>query len=271
MMSFKDYQALPGINASFLKACIRSEWHGWMYLNSPKMPTSAMELGSAIHCALLEPVTFMSQYVVEPEFTGLTKQGKESKNSAEAKEKREAWISSLGDTQIISQENLDLINRIKSNCYRIPSVKEALETFEAEKTLTWEYGLPMKARLDLVNLKENILIDIKTATNADPIDFTKQSINLGYDVQLLHYARGVKFANKTGIDPTIYALAIETSSGGVKGYNLDQIVYSDFTLNRYIMAMHRASRVLEMRECPPRFDETIENLFLPAWAEKEFA
>lgn len=63
-----------------------------------------------------------------------------------------------------------------------------------------------------------------------------------------------------------YAIAVETESAEVALYDLTEIAFSDFTKNRYEMALKTAKNVLELTECPPKFPNEIVTLNLPKWA-----
>lgn len=255
-ISFAEYKALKGINASFLKACSFSAWHGWKYLNEPQFTSDAMEFGSAAHSALLEPETFQSMYAVSPKFDKRTKAGKEGAAEFES--------ANFGKT-VIDQDDAFKIGQIVANCKAIPAVAAALSAFEKEKTYTWDHpvGFKMKARLDLVDHKNGVIIDVKTTRNGEEREFLKQLLALRYDCQLLHYSFPLDTA------ATVYTIAIESDTAQVALYDVTDIVHSQFTLKRYEKALETAVQVLAMKECPPKFKPEIINLTLPKWALEE--
>lgn len=65
-MSAADYHALPGVSNSGLTDFLDSPLYYWHQHVSPERPkdepTSAMQVGSAVHCAVLEPSEFDKRY-----------------------------------------------------------------------------------------------------------------------------------------------------------------------------------------------------------------
>jgi len=246
-----SYFEKSGISASFLKSCSFSAYHGWKHLHDPFKPTDAMNFGSAVHCALLEPDKFIEQFVVSPKFDRRTKEGKALAEAFET--------SSKGKT-VLNEDDYSQVNRIVQRCLEIEIVREAIRGFEKEKEFYWDN---FKAKLDLVDVYNGVIIDVKTTRDAEPRAFVSQSLALRYDIQLLHYAKALKKP------VTAYAIAIESDSAQVACYDLTDIVFSDFTKKRYEMALKTAIEVLDMKECPPKYSSQIVNLTLPKWAQEE--
>lgn len=250
-MKSSEYFATKGISASFLKACSFSAHAGYKFIHEKSFQSDAMAFGSAVHTAILEPHLFNEQYAISEKFDKRTKAGKDGAAAFEA-----ANIGKL----ILDQDEFFKISKIKENCLAIPAVKSALESFEKEKSVTWESsGMTFKARLDLVNIKDGVTIDLKTTRDASERGFLRQLLDLRYDIQLLHY---MKATNSSAA----YAIAVETETCEVALYDLTEITLSEFTKKRYENALKTAINVLEMKECPPKFKSEIITLNLPKWA-----
>lgn len=266
-MTFEEYQKIQAINASFLKACSFGHYHGFKYLNEPHYSSDAMEFGTAVHTALLEPEKFKTDYCLVPMDAPKkpTKAQMEAKKPAEKTLAQIAWWNEFNEKNvgriILDADDQSKINRIVEKCLAIHQVKEALNGFEREKTITFDND-SCKARLDLVDLKNGVVIDVKTTRDASPKEFVKQLLALRYDIQMLHYCRG---ADAT----TAYAIAIESESGEVALYDLTDIVFSAYTKKRYMDAYDVALEVQKLTVCPPKFKSEIVNLLLPEWALKE--
>ena len=71
---FGNYRAAAGVNVSSLKEFNRSPLHFKHARENPKPTTSAMSLGTAAHCATLEPERFAAEFVT---WTGGRRAGKE--------------------------------------------------------------------------------------------------------------------------------------------------------------------------------------------------
>ena len=66
------------LSTSALKAFAKSPNHYIEYVNGERKATPAMELGSAIHCAILEPDEWHDRYTIVPKVDRRTKAGKEA-------------------------------------------------------------------------------------------------------------------------------------------------------------------------------------------------
>lgn len=255
-MTFEDYKKIEAVNASFLKACSFGAYQGFKYLHDKPFESDAMNFGSAVHSALLEPELFKNEYVITPKFDKRTKAGKEGAAQFELENAGKA---------IISDEDYYKILKIKERCHAIDIVKEALTNFEKEKTYLWNHPTvgKMKARLDLVDEKNGVVIDVKTTRSANMREFSSQIVALAYDIQMLHYSYAISK------NAACYVIAIESDSAEVALYDITDIVHSSFTAMRYEQAMNTALDVLHMTECPPKFKPEIINLSLPKWAESE--
>lgn len=62
----------------------RSAAHGRWYMTHPPAPTAAMELGTAVHLAVLEPDRFADECIVAPKIDRRTKEGKAEWSAFEA-------------------------------------------------------------------------------------------------------------------------------------------------------------------------------------------
>jgi hypothetical protein len=82
-----DYAAIDAMNWSTLKELAVSPRMLKWRVDHPREDTDALELGRAVHCAILEPQRFATAYIVEPDF------GDPRTNAAKAE--RAAWLASL--------------------------------------------------------------------------------------------------------------------------------------------------------------------------------
>ena len=82
--SNEKYHSSPGISASGLKAIYKkSVYH---FLNQKPFESSAMALGTAVHCAMLEPEMYYKDFHVMPKIDRRTKA---KKNNSPLNKKRQ--------------------------------------------------------------------------------------------------------------------------------------------------------------------------------------
>ncbi len=178
-----------------------------------KEPTDAMKFGSLAHKAILEGETFNKNYVVVPEFVGLTKDGRPSTQSAEAKQKRLDFLKDLPPTAIIvTEEERDklfyMIDSIMSN----KKAALLLSKGKSEVIGYWKdpsTGINMRMAADFISFDLGVLVDVKTCKDIRWDFFRKNVENYNYGLQMAFYSEGIKHI--TGKEPTSRAwIAIES-------------------------------------------------------------
>lgn len=261
-MNNKQYREINALNASTLKACCGGTQYAYDYIHGQVTYSAAsqvaMNLGSAAHTRLLEPHLFESEWCVSPKFDLRTTEGKANKKQ---------FDESNAGKNIITDIELELINSFVTACNKSPAVEMVLREYEKEKSYQFDLdGISMKARLDLVSEKDNVIIDLKTTRDASPKDFTADIINMNYDVQMLHYAHAA-MSVKTGGMPNIYVIALETTSGEIALYNITNIVFSNYTQAKYAESIKTYLTVKEMKERPVKYSKNIVSLELPYWVK----
>ena len=120
------------ISKSGLDLINRAPAHYWeRYLNpkaSPQKETPALLIGSAVHCAVLEPEEFGKRYAVGPRVDRRTKQGKEE---------WEAFLQTSEGFIQLDSETATLCERIMEAVRKFPAAKYLLNAGEAEKVIEW--------------------------------------------------------------------------------------------------------------------------------------
>lgn len=172
-----QYHAANGISKSGMVKLLKSPAHYKAYLNEPKKePTKSMQIGTAVHTAILEPHLLSGTVAVRPEgIDGRTKEGK-------------AWASeNEGKILLTQDENADITGMAKSFfshpfCQALKGKKKAIEESIFEELPS---GVVLKARPDL--WIEDTIIDIKTTEDASEAAFSKTCANLMYHLQAAHY------------------------------------------------------------------------------------
>ncbi len=184
------------VNSSSLKEMITSPM---AYLHAYKNgtdATKAMEMGKRAHLAILEGQKFIDLHVVEPEFTGLTQQGKltNNLNCTAVKNKRSEWYEQLKPgSVVVTQEELD------SLLYMIQSITEhkiAYPILAKGKSEAKGYfrdpvtGLLCRAMIDFLSFELDAMVDIKTTT--DPrwhkFRYSVEEYNYGFQMAFYSYA-----------------------------------------------------------------------------------
>lgn len=180
-MSSDDYFATEGYESnSSLKPILRSTAHYVYNKETPKVDKPHFNLGSAIHCAILEPARFKNEYVISPVFDGRTTVGKQAK--------AEFFENNKGKF-IINDDDMECINGIAENIAYHDDAMTLLKAGKSEVSYFWqdpETEIWMRARAD--NESRFATLDIKSTDDASPKGFIRNCTNFSYDMQAYIYS-----------------------------------------------------------------------------------
>jgi exodeoxyribonuclease VIII len=154
-------------------------------------PTEAFRLGSAAHCAVLEPATFWSRYALRPE--GIDRRTKDGKIAF-----AEFESANAGKT-IITQDEAGAVQEIYAAVQHHPLASELLASGQPE--LSWRVapagGMALQCRTDWFNRAgcelssgRPYVADIKTVESLDADafrNFERACFNFGYHRQAGFY------------------------------------------------------------------------------------
>ena len=177
------YHALEAVSPSRLKLLARSPLHFYDACLAPdrevKPATPAMQLGTALHTAVLEPELWDATVAVPPQtFDRRTKGGKELAAAFEAE---------AAGRIVLTPDDADQVRRMADAVRSHPAARFLLELpGRREPSYTWKdpaTGLECKTRPDWHSEDRRIVVDVKTTRDASRIEFAKSIANLDYHVQ----------------------------------------------------------------------------------------
>lgn len=193
---------ISALRSSHLKHLRKSPAHFQASLVEERKETEALRLGKIIHKFLENTEKFMDCYVVEPSFTGMTRDGRESKNSKEAKILRAAWRAEVPDDKmIVTEDDLKIIEGISKAVQNHSLIRNMLKAGMSETSL-WvqdpDYNVTLACRPDFI-AQEGYIVDIKSTRSAAQEDFTHDIFSdrrnsPNYIVQAAFYARCARIA-----------------------------------------------------------------------------
>ncbi len=275
----ETYRAWDCCNASTLKKLRLSPRHALDSILNPIPPTPPMIVGSALHCALLEPQLFEDRFALK--LDGRTKEGK--KLNALAAERN---ITLLTGEQYGSVQGMADSVKAK-NWYGLLFEGKG----DNEASIVWidrTTGLRCKARLDRVTelSVENanaiglgadltgsqpwrggsVIVDIKKTQDASPDGFAKACARYGYHLQASHYLSGMSALAKRA--RRFLFVAVESSPPYESAvYELDGMSLEQGAQEvEDAMQLYRACKTAEVW---PGYPESVQRLSLPRWAIKE--
>jgi hypothetical protein len=152
------YDAVPALNYSLAKQLLISPLHARQYLDTPREETKALRIGSAVHCAALEPKTFALKYLCGIDVDKRTKAGKEA---------YEALMATAGDKIVLSPDEYGLVANVALAAGKALQ-KLGVTLVETETMYSVEYcGVNLKSAIDAVG-DDDYLYDLKTCESAAP-------------------------------------------------------------------------------------------------------
>ena len=182
-MTNEDYHALDAISPSRLKLLARSPLHFFdRYLAPDREPqeiTAAMQLGTALHTAVLEPDLWSSTVAVP-------KQKWDRRKPAD-KAAAEAFELEAAGKIILAPDDAAKAQAMAASVRAHPAARFILAMDGArEASYTWsdeELWLACKTRPDFHTLDRRFVVDVKSTADASRDPFSKSIANYDYHVQ----------------------------------------------------------------------------------------
>jgi exodeoxyribonuclease VIII len=175
-LSNEDYHKSPAIGSTGLKLIIRSPAH-FRYQEPVEHDTRAKQIGTALHCAILEPDRFARDYLV-----------------AQCDDRRSALYKGLaadaGGDRVITMTEHRRITSAQSAAYRNKKVRELLE-YPGRYELSVhakcpETGVAVKCRFDK-KLDDLRAFDLKKTQDARPSPFGRSIDGYMYHLSVAYY------------------------------------------------------------------------------------
>lgn len=159
----------------------------------PRSETPSMRIGSALHCAVLEPENFTKRYAKLPE--GIDRRTKAGKAAYEQWEAENAGKTILNCNEWATVEAM--VNALMAH----PKASALLFKTKGENELTVLFRHPLydnvecKSKIDRFIPAHGLIIDLKTCSCASPSAITSAVKDYRYDVQGAFYKDAVGIAN----------------------------------------------------------------------------
>ena len=244
------YHGTKALSKSGLDQFRKSPAHfrAWQDGTTKNESSPALEFGTAVHMAILEPELFALNYTL---FTG-DRRNKDGKMAYEA-------VIASGKTPL-NQEQWDNITGAAAAVHAHPAAAPLLNGIQTEVSCfdSWN-GVKVKARID--GLAKDYIIDVKTTQDASPVAFGKSCAQFRYHVQAAWYQR------ITGVNRFIFIAVEKEAPYGVACYELDEQAIS---LGHIIIEEQLRTYVeCEQLNSWPCYSSHIQSLSLPAWAARQ--
>lgn len=230
--------------------------------------------GRAAHLMVLEPAKFRETYLVEPEFQGLTKDGRPSSRSADAiKAKKDWWATLHPDAVVVKRQEMEALTYMVESLMSHSQARNLLQNGRPEVTGKFTHkgtGVRCRIRPDYLTTDNNgklYITDFKTTKDPSPALFAHDAARFKYNLQLAFYADGIAQITGQQIE-SVALLALEHKAPynvAVYWINEDDLAtgrqWYEYGLMTYV-------RCVEKREWPGIQGEG-QMLNLPNWTQHE--
>lgn len=233
----EDYHAIHGISGSGLAEIYSTSVKH--FLSKQPVETEAMKLGTIIHTAILEPEDFDRTYasgldessIPESALKGVTQMKSWLKDAgikvSGGKKELIERINLADPLQLISEQIVEDFNQLLGDKEVIPfgryqdiidmrtsfmSYHENNELLadgalvENSVTVTGDDGITLKSRPDIIT-SNGVVVNYKTCVSANPNDFMRKALGLGYVLRAAFEYDMAKFLTET--DVTGYAIVAQ--------------------------------------------------------------
>lgn len=178
------------VSSSGLKQILRSPAHFQRYLNRKEESLPHLDLGTAVHCAILEPERFHREYISLPV------------NKIDIFHEADLQLIQ-GEKQVrfLTESQMAVVEGIVEQLERKPDIKHMMQTGQPEKSLFWrdpKTGIRCKIRPDMLVLPD-FMLELKTTFDPSLAVFQRTCQMQFYHMTAAMYLAGVE--QVTGIRP----------------------------------------------------------------------
>ena len=254
-MTEKEYRQADGVNKSTLWELRKSPAHYQYILTHQREDTPSLRLGRAIHASILTPTAYRKQWAIIPD--GIDRRTKAGK------EEYAIFLDQNAEKELLTAEEAETVRKITKAVKKNKTVSELLKKTKREKSLFWtnEDGILCKCRVDA--MKDGIIIDLKTTTDASTDSFAREALKYGYDVQTAHYIDGYQ-TTQGGKTPKWYFIAVEKTEPFAINIIRAGLDFIDHGIVRRNQLLKTLSECREKQFFP---DYGENDLIMPKWAE----
>ncbi len=268
-----EYRAAPGANKSFLDNLSISPALAYWRRRHPDPATAAMNLGSALHCLVLEPDAFSSRYVPSAHDSFQSNAAKAWRDSVES-----AGLTVLrtkSSDPIADPSEWDRVHAMAAAVKAHPTASILLDpaSVQTELPIFWidqfcpEYRRLCKGKLDAWNDAHKVIVDLKKV----PVEGAMQSVfsrkihDYRYHVQAAFYTDGMREASGDWPRAFIFVVIEDAPPYQIGIYTLPR-EWIEQGRRQYIRDLAVLSACMDSGEWPA-YPPDIRELAMPSYAK----
>lgn len=258
-----DVCAGPSISSSGLRVIeTKTPAHYWAtsYLNPnrvPDEPKEAFDFGHASHVLLLGESGFREKFSVRP-----------SEWSDWRTKDAKAWRDAerAAGRTVLTSEHITAVQGMASSLAAHPLARDLLRG-HVEQSLIFKdkTGVFLKSRPDVLSVADNMVVDLKTTTDASPEAVQRTVQSYAYDMQGALVGMAMKAV--LDVDMTAFALVFieKTAPYAVSVVEVD-LGWISYARRRLRRSIDTFARCIESGEFPGYEGERV--IYMPEWMRK---
>lgn len=263
-MSNEQYRASAGLSHSEAKLLrMKTPYHVYMLREhpshiAPRKPSPQMILGSAVHCAVLEPTTFDQRYCADLDA---------SRNSNAYRE----FAQQCADFGLIplDDDTRERVFAMRDSLLHNEQIADALSVGKAEVSAWWAdpaSSVACKCRPDFVRPTGNgsLLVDLKTSSDASPDMFARSIATFGYHTQCDWYTDGYARAAGHDVHGMLFVVVESEFPFACAAYTLDDAALTE--AHRLNERVRRTYAQCSASGIWPGYGDAVRDISLPRWA-----
>jgi exodeoxyribonuclease VIII len=247
------YHGHESISKSGLALIARSPAH-YRFREAPE-PTRSMEIGTAIHTAILEPARFDAEYVLLKDVKD--RRASEYKQAVAAHGTERVLVSTEADNVIGMRESVLCNPRVTQ--WLASGGTAELSLFALDPVT----GVVVRIRPDFLTAS-NAIIDLKSTLDARPEGFSKSILNYSYHMQAAFYMDVFKWATGESADSFRFIAVEKDLPHASMVYRLDDTALAEGR-KMYRQALNTYAKCLEADLWPTYENSADDIISLPDW------
>lgn len=203
-MPADEYRVIDAVSITRLKELSRSPLHYRHLLTHPKQ-TEPLALGTAAHCAVLEPERFERQFAIWRRRTAA------GDMAPRRGQHWEEFCAEHEGREIITEDQAALVGAIASAVRSDIASEKYLEAGEPEVVMQWAWDRACKGRIDWLTHIDGapVVVGLKTCRDCRHYQFGAAAAKLGYALQWAFYFDGFKHIK--GSAPRMVEIVVESA------------------------------------------------------------
>lgn len=254
-----EYRLWSGASQSQLSILKKSPAHLKASIDQPSEQTGAMALGSAVHCAILEPEKFKTRYGIVPDDV--------DRRSAAGKQRYGDLVAQFGDRLIGESEYHEIIVPMREAVVAHSVGGLMLREAEfVEGSVFWRdetTGIGRKARIDGYSLELRTIFDLKTTADASRDEFASSIYRLGYHRQGAFYTEALRRFGQN-VEHFVIVCVEKKPPFAVATYRLtnEALLAGEVEVRRLLKVYDKCVQTDQW----PGYSEKLVDIGIPQWA-----